>query len=83
MSNDKETYYLLTIETTLFDDPPLEVLEDHLRYYEKKEEYLVCAGIKLGIEFARFNKLLTLTKKLEDDKRDNWLYQQRARNRYN
>jgi hypothetical protein len=71
MDNDKELYYFFTIETTIIDDPSLEVLEGHLQYYKEKEEYMICAGIKLGIEFARFNRLVNLTKQLEDDKRDN------------
>jgi hypothetical protein len=69
--NDKENYYLFTLEVVIADDPSLEILEGHLQYYEEQEEYMICAGIKLGIEFARFNRLLNLTKQLEDDKRNN------------
>lgn len=71
MEGDKENYYLFTLEVVIADDPPIEILEEHLQYYEKQQEYLACAGIKLGIEFARFYKLLNLTKQLEDDKRNN------------
>tara|TARA_R110000796_G_scaffold76883_3_gene171761 strand:+ start:132 stop:353 length:222 start_codon:yes stop_codon:yes gene_type:complete len=67
--NDKELYYFFTVEATLEDDPSLETLQEHLRNYEKKEEYLACAGIKLGIEFARFNRLFNLYRDLENDKR--------------
>jgi hypothetical protein len=49
----------------------LETLQAHLKNYEQEEEYLACAGIKLGIEFARFNRLLNLYRDLQDDKRDN------------
>ena len=66
--NDKELYYFFTVEATITDDPSLETLQAHLKNYEQEEEYLACAGIKLGIEFARFNKLLTLTKQLQDAK---------------
>jgi hypothetical protein len=69
--NDKELYYFFTIEATLTDDPSLETLEKHLKHYEQEQEYLACAGIKLGIEFARFNRLLNLYRDLEDDKRHN------------
>ena len=69
--NEKELYYFFTIEATLADDPTLKTLETHLKTYENEEEYLACAGIKLGIEFARFNKLLTLTKELQNDKGNN------------
>ena len=69
--NDKELYYFFTIEATLTDDPSLETLEKHLKQYEQEQEYLACAGIKLGIEFARFNRLLNLYRDLEDDKRHN------------
>jgi hypothetical protein len=68
--NDKELYYFFTVEATIVDDPSLETLEGHLQYYEEQEEYLACAGIKLGIEFARFNRLLNLYKE-QDDKRNN------------
>lgn len=68
--NDKELYYFFTVEATIVDDPPLETLEEHLQYYEEQEEYLACAGIKLGIEFARFNRLLNLYKQ-QNDKRNN------------
>lgn len=68
--NDKELYYFFTVEATIVDDPPLETLEEHLQHYEEEEEYLACAGIKLGIEFARFNRLLNLYKQ-QDDKRNN------------
>lgn len=68
--NDKELYYFFTVEATMVDDPSLETLEEHLKYYEEQEEYLACAGIKLGIEFARFNKLLNLYKE-QNDKRNN------------
>lgn len=71
MDSDKELYYFFTIEATIVDDPSLEVLEGHLQYYEEQEEYMICAGIKLGIEFARFNKLLTLTKQIQDAKGTN------------
>lgn len=67
--NDKELYYFFTVEATLADDPSLETLELHLKAYEQKEEYLACAGIKLGIEFARFNRLFNLYRYLENDKR--------------
>ena len=70
MEDDKELYYFFTVEATIVDDPPLETLEGHLQYYEQKEEYLACAGIKLGIEFARFNRLLNLYKQ-QNDKRNN------------
>ena len=70
MNNDKELYYFFTVETTIIDDPSLEVLEGHLQYYEEQEEYMICAGIKLGIDFARFNRLLNLYKQ-QDDKRNN------------
>ena len=66
--NEKELYYFFTIEATLADDPTLETLNKHLKQYEQEEEYLACAGIKLGIDFARFNKLLTLTKQIQDAK---------------
>lgn len=69
--NEKELYYYFTIEATLADDPTLKTLETHLKTYENEEKYLACAGIKLGIEFARFNKLLTLTKELQNDKGNN------------
>lgn len=69
--NDKELYYFFTVEATMTDDPSLETLQAHLKHYEQEEEYLACAGIKLGIEFARFNRILNITKELEDDKRDN------------
>ena len=69
--NDKELYYFFAIEATLADDPSLETLNKHLKQYEQEEEYLACAGIKLGIEFARFNKLLTLTKQIQDAKGTN------------
>jgi len=69
--NDKELYYFFTIEATLTDDPSLETLEKHLKQYEQEQEYLACAGIKLGIEFARFNRLLNLYRDLENDKRYN------------
>lgn len=52
------------------DDPSLEVLEEHLKHYEQEEEYLACAGIKLGIEFARFNKIFNLTRE-QNEKRHN------------
>ena len=68
--NDKELYYFFTVEATIVDDPPLETLEEHLQHYEEEEEYLACAGIKLGIEFARFNRLLNLYKQ-QNDKRNN------------
>ena len=67
MQDDKELYYFFTVETTIVDDPSLEVLEGHLQYYEEQEQYLACAGIKLGIEFARFNRLLNLYRDLEDE----------------
>ena len=70
MQDDKENYYLFTLEVVIADDPPLELLEEHLQYYEEQEEYLACAGIKLGIEFARFNRLLNLYKQ-QNDKRNN------------
>lgn len=70
MEDDKELYYFFTVEATIVDDPPLETLEGHLQYYEEQEEYLACAGIKLGIEFARFNRLLNLYKE-QNDKRNN------------
>jgi len=63
--NDKELYYFFTVEATITDDPSLETLQAHLKNYEQEEEYLACAGIKLGIEFARFNKLLNLYRDLE------------------
>ena len=63
--NDKELYYFFTVEATITDDPSLETLQAHLKQYEQEEEYLACAGIKLGIEFARFNKLLNLYRDLE------------------
>lgn len=66
--NEKELYYFITIETTLADDPTIETLERHLKAYEDDEQYLACAGIKLGIEFAKFNKLLILTKQIQNDK---------------
>ena len=69
--NDKELYYFFTVEATITDDPSLETLQTHLKNYEQEEEYLACAGIKLGIEFARFNRLLNLYRDLQDDKRDN------------
>ena len=69
--NDKELYYFFTIEATLTDVPSLETLEKHLKQYEQEQEYLACAGIKLGIEFARFNRLLNLYRDLENDKRYN------------
>jgi hypothetical protein len=69
--NDKELYYFFTVEATMTDDPSLETLQAHLKHYEQEQEYLACAGIKLGIEFARFNRILNITKELEDDKRDN------------
>jgi len=69
--NDKELYYFFTIEATIADDPTLKTLNKHLKQYEQEEEYLACAGIKLGIEFARFNRLLNLYRDLQDDKRDN------------
>ena len=69
--NDKELYYFFTIEATLADDPTLETLNKHLKQYEHEQEYLACAGIKLGIEFAKFNKLLTLTKQIQDAKGTN------------
>jgi hypothetical protein len=68
--NDKELYYFFTVEATLVDDPSLETLQAHLKHYEQEQEYLACAGIKLGIEFARFNRLLNLYKE-QDDKRNN------------
>ena len=68
--NDKELYYFFTIEATLADDPTLETLNKHLKQYEHEQEYLACAGIKLGIEFARFNRLLNLYKQ-QNDKRNN------------
>ena len=71
---DKELYYFFTVEATMVDDPSLDVLEDHLKHYENQEEYLACSGIKLGIEFAKFNKLFNLLRE-QNDKRDNWLYQ--------
>ena len=69
--NDKELYYFFTVEATIVDDPSLETLQAHLKHYEQEQEYLACAGIKLGIEFARFNRLLNLYRDLEDDKRNN------------
>jgi len=68
---DKELYYFFTVEATITDDPSLETLQMHLKNYEQEEEYLACAGIKLGIDFARFNRLLNLYRDLQDDKRDN------------
>lgn len=65
--NAKEYYYFFTIETVLIDNPELDVLEEHLKYYESQEQYMECAGIKLGIEFARFNKLIQLKKQLQND----------------
>ena len=62
---DKELYYFFTVEATIIDDPSLETLQAHLKNYEQEEEYLACAGIKLGIDFARFNKLLNLYRDLE------------------
>ena len=67
--NDKELYYFFTVEATITDDPSLETLQAHLKHYEQEQEYLACAGIKLGIDFARFNRLLNLYRDLEDDKR--------------
>ena len=66
--NEKELYYFFTIEATLADDPTLETLNKHLNQYEQEEEYLACAGIQLGIDFARFNKLLTITKQIQNAK---------------
>ena len=67
---DKELYFFFTVEATITDDPSLEVLQSHLKHYENEEQYLACAGIKLGIEFARFNKLFNLYRE-QDDKRNN------------
>ena len=66
--NEKELYYFFAVEAVITDDPSLEILESHLKAYEQKEEYLACAGIKLGIEFARFNKLFNLYRYLENDR---------------
>lgn len=65
--NDKELYYFFTLEATILDNPSIETLGEHLSYYKGEEEYLACAGIKLGIEFTRFYKLLNLYKELKDD----------------
>jgi hypothetical protein len=63
--NDKELYYFFTVEATITDDPLLETLQAHLKNYEQEEEYLACAGIKLGIEFTKFYKLLNLYKEYD------------------
>tara|TARA_R110002126_G_scaffold100487_3_gene232019 strand:+ start:6901 stop:7110 length:210 start_codon:yes stop_codon:yes gene_type:complete len=64
---DKELYYFFTVEAAMLDNPPIETLEKHLKQYEKQEEYLACAGIKLGIDFARFKKLFNILRELEND----------------
>ena len=43
--NAKEYYYFFTIETVLIDNPELDVLKEHLKYYESQEQYMECAGI--------------------------------------
>ena len=68
--NEKELYYFFTIEATMTDEPSLKVLQEHLKHYEQEEKYLACAGIKLGIEFARFNKIFNLTRE-QNEKRHN------------
>jgi hypothetical protein len=67
---DKEEYFLRVIETSMMWETTPNIIKRHLRHYEEEEEYLKCAGIKLGIEFVRFKKLLDLTIE-QNDKRDN------------
>lgn len=67
--NDKELYHFLALEAVILDNTPIELLQMHLRYYEEREEYMKCAGIKLGIDFARFNLLMKLYKQQINDKR--------------
>ncbi len=58
-SEIKDNYFKLTLET-FKEGATIEELEQHLKYYEKKEEYLKCAGIKEGIDYHRFWTLFTL-----------------------
>lgn len=62
-------YFKLTLET-FKEGATIKALEEHLKYYEKKEMYLECAGIKEGIDYHRFWTLFTLYqehKKLSND----------------
>ena len=58
-------YFKLGLES-LVAGHSIDAVEGQLYYYEKKEEYLKCAGIKLALDFARFNTLVSITKQVQE-----------------
>ena len=65
---EKFFYYLLSIESVLLSNVNvIQILKEQLKEYEDQEEYMACAGIKMGIEFARFKTLIDLYKQQRDD----------------
>jgi hypothetical protein len=58
-------YFKLGLES-LVAGYSIETVEEQLYYYETKEEYLKCAGIKLALDFARFNTLVSVAKQVQE-----------------
>lgn len=49
------------------DGASIDEMQAILEDYEEQEDYLECAGIKMALDFVRFNTLIAVARKLKED----------------